>query len=111
MPVEWEELVTQLDAHMPHETWAQTLKHLEDQTVERGDIVVNEERARQMSQPRLDAQGRPIRPEPRSSTRPDPRAPAKPAAPVTAEATSPEGSAEPDPKRSVRSVGPTFYSR
>jgi hypothetical protein len=94
----------------PGESWAQTMKHLEDQTVSPGDILVNDERARQLSQPRVDAQGRPIRPE-RSSTRPDPRAPARPAAPPTAEATGPEGSAEPDPKRQVRTVGPQFYSR
>lgn len=25
MPLEWEELVTQLDTHMPREAWAQTL--------------------------------------------------------------------------------------
>ena len=63
----------------PGETWAQALKHLDDQTVEHGDIVVTEERARQMSQPRVDAQGKPIRPEPRNA-RPDPRAPQRPAA-------------------------------
>jgi hypothetical protein len=83
------------------ETWAQALKHLDDQTVERGDIVVNEQRARQMSQPRLDAQGKPIRPEPRST----------PAPPVGPAATTPparEATAEPNPKRSVRAVGPTF---
>jgi hypothetical protein len=90
----------------PGETWSQALKHLDEQ-VERGDIVVNEERARQLSQPRVDAQGRPIRPEPRS-TRPDPRGVAKPATPVAAAAPAAEGSAEPDPNRPVRSVGPTF---
>ena len=94
----------------PGESWSQALKNLEDQTVERGDIVVNEDRARQLSQPRMDAQGKPIRPEPRS-TRPDPKAAAKPgtAPPATAAAPSEEGSAEPDPKRSVRTVGPTFF--
>ncbi len=96
----------------PGESWAQAMKHLEDNTVERGDIVVNEERAKQLSLPRVDAQGKPIRPEPRS-TRPDPRAgrPAAPAAApaVTATAIPPEeAAAEPDPKRAVRAVGPTF---
>jgi hypothetical protein len=94
------------------ETWAEALKHLEDPTVERGDIIVNEERARQLSQPQVDAQGKPIRPA-------RPAAGAKSAAPVTA----PKGAA-PAPsttvteektedgepaKRQVRTVGPTFY--
>ena len=99
----------------PGESWAQTMKQLEDQTVERGDIVVNDERARQMSQPRTDAQGRPIRPEPRS-TRPDPRAAQRSGAPPPPAATAPPADApaeEPekrDPNRPVRAVGPTFYS-
>lgn len=44
----------------PGETWAQALKHLDDYTVERGDIVVTEERAKAMAQPR-DARGRPVK--------------------------------------------------
>ena len=93
----------------PGETWAQALKHMDDMTVEQGDIVVNEQKARQMSQPRVDAQGRPIRPDPRAG-RPDPKA-AKSAAPVPAATTgaqSDEEPSKPDPKRSVRAVGPTF---
>ena len=92
------------------ETWADALKHLDDQTVERGDIVVNEERARQLSQPQVDAQGKPIRP-----TRPNAQGaksatPAsKGAAPAAATATE-EKAEDSDPaKRQVRSVGPTFY--
>ena len=84
------------------ETWAQTLKNVEDNTIEQGDIVVNEERARQMSQPRVDAQGRPIRSDPRART----VAPA-PAAAVNA-ASKEEAPDKPDPKRPVRAVGPTF---
>ena len=41
-------------------------------TVEQGDIVVNDQRARQLSQPRVDAQGKPIKPV--ATARPDPRA-------------------------------------
>ena len=59
------------------ETWAEALKHLDDPTVERGDIIVNEERARQLSQPQVDAQGKPIRPA-------RPAAGAKSAAPAAA---------------------------
>ena len=87
----------------PGETWANALKHIDD-PVERGDVVVNEERARQLSQPRFDAQGKPIRPEPKA---------ARPAAPVAAPAAAPakptdEEPSKPDPNRKVRAVGPTF---
>ena len=70
----------------PGETWAQALRNVEDSTVERGDIVVNEERAKQLSQPRVDAQGRIIRPEPpaRTGARPDPRSPPPPASSTAA---------------------------
>jgi hypothetical protein len=89
------------------ESWSQALKNIQDPTVAPGDVVVNEERARQMSQPRVDAQGKPIKAEPlRIPPKPDPKA-AKPAetaddapAPVTR-----------DPNRPVRSVGPTFIAR
>ncbi len=47
---------------MPGQTWADALRQLDDQTVERGDIVVQtEEQAKALSQPRIDAQGKPIR--------------------------------------------------
>ena len=45
----------------PGESWSQALKNVDDPTVEQGDIVVNDQRARQLSQPRVDAQGKPIR--------------------------------------------------
>jgi hypothetical protein len=99
----------------PGESWAHALKAAEDPTVEQGDIVVNEQRARQLSQPRVDAQGRPIRqpPTPRQapqqtgSTLPAP-APA-PAATAAAPAEKADDTPrKPDPNRTVRAVGPTF---
>ena len=45
----------------PGQSWAEALRQLDDQTIERGDIVVTEEKARLLSQPRADAQGKPIR--------------------------------------------------
>jgi hypothetical protein len=73
------------------ETWADALKHLEDGTLEQGDIVVTEEEAKRRSQP-LDSKGRPMTP------RPAPKA-----VPVeTKAATSPDG------KRDIRTVGPPF---
>jgi hypothetical protein len=103
----------------PGESWSQALKNIEDGTVEQGDIVVNEQRARQMSLPRVDAQGRPIRPEPQqrgAPARPDPRTtssapPPAPPLPAPAEpAPAAEAPDKPDPNRTVRSVGPTFIA-
>jgi hypothetical protein len=109
------------------ESWAQTLKNMDDTTVEQGDIVVNEQRAKQLSQPRVDAQGKPIASTPpaRTAARPA-QAPAPaatqtaPASTAPANATTPNAGAanaapaetpqpvKPDPNRAVRAVGPTF---
>ena len=90
---------------MPGQSWADALRQPDDQTIERGDIVVQtEEQAKALSQPRLDAQGKPI-PANRLPTGSVPPRSAN-AGPVTpAPAEAPE--AEPS-KRQVRSVGPTF---
>jgi hypothetical protein len=92
------------------QTWAEALRQLDDQTIERGDIVVTEERAKQMSQPIADAQGKPIKPAPPAR----PGAPQPPAVAAPAAAASPPA-ADPDPaaddksgKPRVRAVGPTF---
>ena len=85
------------------QSWADALGQTRDMTVERGDIVVTEERAKALSAPR-DAQGRPLR----STTpgRTDPKA-QQPAA--GAPAKPDDAAAEPDAgKRTVRTVGPTF---
>ena len=90
---------------------ADALRQLDDQTVERGDIVVQtEEQAKALSQPRTDAQGRPIRIEaaprvpPRGNVTPVQASPL----PATTPAPAAEGSEQPDPKRQVRTVGPTY---
>jgi hypothetical protein len=78
--------------------------------------VVNEERARALSQPQTDAQGRPIRPPAKSSPAPVAKGKAAPAvgSPVTpppTEVAAPESGTQPEgdsAKRPVRSVGPTF---
>jgi len=82
----------------PGESWAQTLKTIgPDDTVVPGDVVVTEQNSKQLSQPRIGADGRPIRVEQRAP------APAGPAVP------SAETPAQTDPaKRTVRTVGPTF---
>jgi hypothetical protein len=77
----------------PGQTWQQALKHLEDSTVEQGDIVVTEEQAKLLSQPKGPA-------------------PAKKG--ISKEATPLETPKAPPPqqqtggKRQVRTVGPPF---
>jgi hypothetical protein len=89
----------------PGQSWAQALGQLRDDTVEQGDIVVNEQRAKALSQPKVDAQGRPIKQDTR---------PAKPgSAPAVTGAPAPDTTTSDTPvpdsgKRSIRSVGPTF---
>jgi hypothetical protein len=102
----------------PGQSWAEALRQADDQTLERGDIVVTEERARQMSQPRFDAQGKPVTMDPgparQSPLAKDENATLKPATAVTATgavtpATPGADNADEDPsKRKVRAVGPAF---
>ena len=91
------------------QTWADALKQLDDQTVERGDIVVTEERAKQLSQPQTDAQGKPIKPAPppRAGTAPSQPVTATPASANAAVPVDTTGDTDPS-KRHVRAVGPTF---
>jgi hypothetical protein len=77
------------------QSWADAMKVGDDGTVEQGDIVVSEDRARKLSQPR-DAQGRLIKPELRGG------------APSNQPAASVPDAPEP-PKGSIRTVGPNFY--
>jgi hypothetical protein len=105
----------------PGESWSQALKGIDDPTIEQGDIVVNDQRAKQLSQPRVDAQGRPVRITPPAAARPDLR-PSQPAtAPAATASTAATPAAEsapapaeepskPDPNRKVRAVGPPFLT-
>lgn len=79
----------------PGESWAQALKAIgNDDTVVPGDLVVTEKNAKTLSQPRLGADGKPIRP-------------AATAAPAAAPAQASPAQPDSDPnKRSVRTVGP-----
>jgi hypothetical protein len=89
------------------QTWADALKQLDDQTVERGDIVVTEEKSKQLSQPQVDAQGKPIKPAPPAKPGAQPVA----ATPASASPATPaaDTTSDVDPsKRRVRAVGPTF---
>lgn len=83
----------------PGESWGDALKAVgPDATVAPGDVVVTEKNAKQLSTPRIGADGKPIRV--------DPRAKAPTAAGPAPLAETP---GEIDPaKRTVRTVGPTF---
>ena len=78
------------------QTWADAMKSVDDRgSVEQGDIIVTDERSKQLSQPR-DAQGRPIRqPAQKGGTPPAATATETPAA-------------TPPTDRPIRTVGPTF---
>ena len=100
------------NCRLPGQSWAEALQQGGDQTIERGDIVVTEERAKQLSQPRFDAQAKPVNSSqtPRkgadeASSAPVPPAGAEQPPPAPAEQ---KGEQEPG-KRKVRAVGPTFY--
>jgi Protein of unknown function (DUF2865) len=101
---------------LPGQSWADALRQGDDQTVERGDIVVTEERAKQLSQPRFDAQGKPVNPG-ANPARQAPKgtdavnsAPLPPAGAEQGAAPPAEEKAEQPPgKRKVRAVGPTVY--
>jgi len=85
------------------ETWADAMKGVEDHTtIEQGDVVVTEERAKAMNAPR-DAKGRPILP---PKGKPDPKAAAAAAAAAPAPAPAPEQPASDAPKPPIRTVGP-----
>ena len=90
-----------------------------DDVVERGDIVVTEERARQLSQPRLDAQGKPItldatQPKGGQASKAGSASAGVSSAPLASagavEKTGTEQKAEDEPgKRKVRTVGPSSF--
>jgi hypothetical protein len=82
------------------ETWARALQHLDD-TIERGDIVVTEERAKQLSKPREQQPAR-------RGVRGARGAAAQP--PDTAPEPAPalRGNVGGEDNKTVRRVGPTF---
>jgi hypothetical protein len=85
------------------QTWADALGQIRDSTVERGDVVVTEERAKALSQPRTENPNRASMPR-TEARKPSGNMPvaAPPDAPDPAPSTTGPG------KRTVRTVGPTF---
>jgi hypothetical protein len=82
------------------QSWADALKSADDH-VERGDVIVTEERARQLS---AAPQGRPAKPGAKPDAQPMPLPDA--AAPPAAAAPAPSD----DSKRTIRAVGPTYIA-
>lgn len=83
----------------PGESWSQAIKAGgTDDTIAPGDVVVTEQNAKKLSQPRIGADGKPIRPAPNAKT---------PAADNAAPLADAPAESEPG-KRTVRTVGPTF---
>jgi hypothetical protein len=96
------EFVASCSCKQAGQTWAEALGQTKDSTIERGDIVVTEERAKALSQPRPESPNRTVTP------RADARKPTgnMPVA-VPSDAPDPTTATEPG-KRKVRTVGPTF---
>lgn len=80
----------------PGQTWAEALG--QDQTIQRGDIVVTEQRSKQLSQPKIGPLAQPQQKNAPNNPQFEPPVPTPPAAQTT-----------PDGKRKVRVVGPQFY--
>jgi hypothetical protein len=103
-----QEVNTACSCKRPGQSWADAVKNIDDYSIEQGDIVVTDERAKQLSQPKVDAQGRRV--DPRTGKPAATAAPASTPAAATTAAPAEQGQAEPgSEKRKVRAVGPTFY--
>jgi hypothetical protein len=97
----------------PGQSWADALGR--DQSVESGDIVVTEERAKAMAQPKVEPPPR-SKPATKQDTRnkgkPQPPAPVEAAAPPVPTALAPEtppaATDKPTDKSKIRAVGPQF---
>jgi hypothetical protein len=92
----------------PGESWAQALKvNGTDTTVAPGDVIVTEQNAKRLSQPRVGADGKPIKPDPRANA----NAATQPTGTAASSSAPPVDNAPIDPDaahRTVRTVGPTF---
>jgi hypothetical protein len=90
------EFVAACSCKQPGQTWADALGQTKDSTIERGDIVVTEERAKALSQPRPENANRARKPT------------GNPPLAASSDAGDPAAPAGEPGKRTVRTVGPTF---
>ena len=98
------EFIAACGCRLPGQSWADALGQIRDSTVERGDIVVTEEKSKAMNQPTPPGKTPPA-PARTDARRAAPATPAPPAADPADTAAVPAADAG---KRSVRAVGPTF---
>jgi Protein of unknown function (DUF2865) len=98
------EIVAGCSCRRPGQSWADALKNADDSsTLESGDIVVTDQNAKALSQPK--PSGKP------TTATPQPGGGKSAAAPATASGTTPASSTGADNgKRTVRTVGPPFLS-
>jgi hypothetical protein len=98
------EMVAGCSCRRPGQSWADALKNADDSsTLESGDIVVTDQNAKALSQPK--PSGKP------TAATPQPAAGKSTVTPATASATAPASSTGADNgKRTVRIVGPPFLS-
>ena len=91
------QLTSSCSCRRPGESWADALRlNGADDTVAPGDVVFTEKNAKKLSQPRVGADGKPVKPD------------TKPSA-ANPEASLVQAPGEPNStKRKVRTVGPTF---
>jgi hypothetical protein len=106
----------------PGESWADALKSIDDTAVERGDIIVTDETAKQLSQPKPDARAPKSRGGESRAGAPAAAAPPETGSAVPAPVTSaplqdatqpaaPDPAPPAEPKRPIRTVGPPFVAR
>ncbi len=96
----------------PGQSWTETLGP-NDPTLERGDVIVTDEKAKALSQPKADPAKQPGKQDARKGkpgSNPPQSAAQAPAPPAEAKPAEPDPApAEADGKRKVRAVGPQFY--
>jgi hypothetical protein len=100
------EIIAGCSCRRPGQSWADALKNADDSsTLESGDIVVTDQNAKALSQPKLS--GKPAASAPQAAANNSIAAPATARPAPTATASS---AAEDSGKRTVRTVGPPFLS-
>ena len=88
----------------PGQTWAEALKHLDDNTLERGDIVVTEEQAKLLSQP-ADTRGKAA---PKGTGAQQSKGGAPTATPAASKPAKAPANQSQGGKPQVRTIGPPF---
>jgi hypothetical protein len=97
------EIIAGCSCRRPGQSWADALKNADDSsTLESGDIVVTDQNAKALSQPKLS--GKP------AAATPQPGANSAAAATATPSATATTSTVGDNGKRTVRTVGPPFLS-